>query len=136
MECVVISEREAAAKWRALPMRTKIALLHAHAGRTQMLDRDVAPALWWYRCGCGGLCDPPAPCPMGETRGLSELGTELVEHVLATAFANQCPNPMPDSFITGHILRLEAIQDGREYWRCTQCGQPTIHPANAKEPPT
>lgn len=53
----------------------RAALLEAANGLWGM-RHEMPPALWRCICGCGRLCDPGMPCPMGERFELTDIGQE------------------------------------------------------------
>jgi hypothetical protein len=45
----------------------------------------------------------------------------------------ECPNAPEDSFLRGHVMRLEEVLDGdRELWVCARCGWPDVAHRSAK----
>jgi hypothetical protein len=73
------ADEEAARVWEGLTLHSRVALGEADHGLFGCA-RDMPPALWVYRCGCGGLCDSAEPCPMGESWSLTELGKRVAAY--------------------------------------------------------
>ncbi len=45
----------------------------------------------------------------------------------------ECPKAPEDSFLRGHVLRLEQVlDDDRELWVCARCGWPDVQARSAK----